>query len=206
MVSMHASTANHSGQEFPLSAHRTGRAVFPHPALGRVSHHGMHPRPARRLGRDAQHLLESPGQARSSQALANLRLLDSSRHASNQGSFPPRRLCCPPGADGTMSPSDFPRGSTFSMERGTRLAAGDLPCCPVCCADVPHPLPGERIHGPRSGAPMDSSGLPGYSGRSALATSLSRPAQASHMLRPVGLLTHPRWASVPRASTSQLPF
>jgi len=53
---------------------------------------------------------------------------------------------------------------------------------------------------------MDSSGLPGYSGRSALATSLSRPAQASRMLRPVSLLTHPRWASVPRASTSQLPF
>ena len=167
MVSMHASTANHSGQEFPLSAHRTGRAVFPHPALGRVSHHGMHLRPARRLGREAQHLLESPEQARSSQALANLRLLDSSRHASNQGSFPPRRLCCPPGANGTMSPSDFPRGSTLMMERGARLAAWDLPCCPVCCADVPRPLP-------RRANPWSSVGC---------SHGLQRP---SRLFRPVG--------------------
>ena len=141
MVSMHASTANHNGQGFPMSAHRTGRAVFPHPALGRVSHHGMHKRLSRLFGRDAQRLLESPGQARSLQALANLRLLNSSRRTSNQGSFPPRWLCCPPSAIGTMSPSDFPRGSTLMMERGSRLAAWDLPCCPVCYADVPRPLP-----------------------------------------------------------------
>jgi hypothetical protein len=66
MVSMHASTANHSGQEFPMPAHRIGRAVFPHLALGRVSHHGMHKHSPHRLGRDAQRLLESPAQARSS--------------------------------------------------------------------------------------------------------------------------------------------
>jgi hypothetical protein len=29
---------------FPNLAHRTGRAVCPHPALGRVSHQGMHRR------------------------------------------------------------------------------------------------------------------------------------------------------------------
>ena len=45
MVSMHASTANHSGQGFPTSAHRTGHAVFPHPALGRVSHRSILSRP-----------------------------------------------------------------------------------------------------------------------------------------------------------------
>ena len=78
---------------------------------------------------------------RSCQAHANLLILLSLRHASNQGSFPPRQLCCPPSAIGTMSPSDFPRGSTLMMERGARLAAQDLPCCPVCCADVPRPLP-----------------------------------------------------------------
>jgi len=167
MVSMHASTANHNGQGFPMSAHRTGRAVFPHPALGRVSPHGMHQRPLRLLGREAQRLLESPEQARRSQAHATLRLLDSSRHASNQGSFPPRRLCCPSGTCGTMSPSDFPRGSTLSMERGARLAAWDLPCCPVCCADVPRPLP-------RRGTPWSSVGC---------SHGLRRP---SRLFRPVG--------------------
>ena len=165
------------------------------------------PRGWRLLSFGAQGLLESPDPVRSCQAHATLLILLSVRHASNQGSFPPRRFCCPPGADGTMSPSDFPRGSTLMMERGARLAAWDLPCCPVCGADVPRPLPrGERIYGYRSGAPMDSSGLPGYAGRSALATSRSRPAQASHLLRPVDSLTHPRWASVPRASVGQLPL
>ena len=125
-----------------MPAHRIGRAVFPHLALGRVSHHGMHKHSPHRLGRDAQRLLESPEQARNAQADANLRLLDSSRHTSNQGSFPPRRLCCPSGACGTMSPSDFPPGSTLMMERGLCGPAGrDLPCCPVCYADVPRPLP-----------------------------------------------------------------
>ncbi len=45
MVSMHASTTHHSGQGVPPSVHRTGRAVFPHPALGRVSHQRMRSRP-----------------------------------------------------------------------------------------------------------------------------------------------------------------
>ncbi len=215
MVSMHASTANHNGQGFPLSAHRTGRAGFPHPALGRASQHGMHRRSSRRLGRDAKRLLELSDHLRSCQADANLLVLLSSRHASNQGSFPPRRFA-PAGPRGTMSPSDFPRGSTLSMERGRRaLAARDLPCCPVCCVGVPRPLPrranpgssvgcsGTRCSAAATGG--DSGGLPGYSGRSALATSLSRPAQASRMLRPVDSLTHPWWASVPRASTWQLP-
>ena len=168
MVSMHASTANHNGQGFPMSAHRTGHAVFPHPALGRVSHRGMHQRIPRQLGRDTQRLLESPEQARRSQAHATLRLLDSSRHTSHQGSFPPSRLCCPQGPSGTMSPSDFPSGSTLMMERGLCGPAGrDLPCCPVCCADVPRPLP-------RRANPWSSVGC---------SHGLQRP---SRLFRPVG--------------------
>ena len=184
-----------------------GRAVFPHPALGQVSHHGMHKRSPRLLGREAQCLLESPEQARSSQTHANLRLLDSSRRTSNQDSFPPCRLCCSSGACGTMSPSDFPPGSTLMDDgarpvRPHRTGSPVLPC--VLCGRAT-PRPRRTNPGHRSDAPMDSSGLPGYSCRSARATSRSRSAQASHMLRPVSSLTHPKWASVPRASSSQLP-
>ena len=147
MVSMHASTANHSDQGFPMPAHRIGRAVFPHPALGRVSHHGMHQRPPHRLGRDAQRLLESPEQARNAQADANLRLLDSSRHTSNQGSFPPRRLCCPSGACGTISPSDFPPGSTLMMSEACAAPPDGISPVALCAVPTCHaPYPGERIH------------------------------------------------------------
>ena len=45
MVSMHTSTANHSSQGFPTSAHRTVLAGFPHPALGRASRRSMRKRP-----------------------------------------------------------------------------------------------------------------------------------------------------------------
>ena len=45
MVSMYASTATPSRQEFATSAHRTGRAGFPHPALRRASHHSMKRQP-----------------------------------------------------------------------------------------------------------------------------------------------------------------
>jgi hypothetical protein len=120
-----------------------GRAVFPHPALGQVSHHGMHKRSPRLLGREAQCLLESPEQARSSQTHANLRLLDSSRRTSNQDSFPPCRLCCSSGACGTMSPSDFPPGSTLMDDgarpvRPHRTGSPVLPCV-LCGRATPRP-------------------------------------------------------------------
>jgi hypothetical protein len=50
----------------------------------------------------------SPGGARSCQALVNLRFLDSSRRTSNQGSFPPRQLCCPPKAHRYDEPIRLP--------------------------------------------------------------------------------------------------
>jgi hypothetical protein len=73
----------------------------------------------RLLGFDAQGLLESPDHVRSCQAHANLLILLSLGRASNQGSFPPRQLCCPPSAIGTMSPSDFPLGSLLKRERNS---------------------------------------------------------------------------------------
>src|SRR6266849_9667133 len=84
-----------------------------------------------------------------------------------------------------------------------RWASRVAPCSvPACHA----PYPGERSRRHWSVAPARSHGLPRNSGGSALTTSLSRPAQASHVLQPVGLQTHPWWADVPRASASWSPF
>ena len=83
-----------------------------------------------------------------------------------------------------------------------RWASRVAPCSlPTCHA----PYPGERSHRYWSVAQARSHGLPRNSGGSALTTSLSRPARASHVLRPVGLQTHPWWTDVPRASASQSP-
>src|SRR5262249_47489815 len=65
--------------------------------------------------------------------------------------------------------------------------------------------PGGRPRRHWSIAPAASSGLPCSNGRSALTTSLSRPARASLTLRPVDSQTHPWWADVPRASAIRLP-
>jgi hypothetical protein len=81
----------------------------------------------------------------------------------------------------------------------SRVALGSVPPCHA-------PSPGERLSGPGSVARAASRGLPGYSGRSALAASLSRPARASHVLRPVGLPIRPRRTHVPGASPSRLPL
>ena len=74
------------------------------------------PRPARRdlgpdlLGRGVQRLVEPPERWWGLQALANPPPLNSLRRPPNQGPFPPRGLCCPPGPSGTMGPSDARRG------------------------------------------------------------------------------------------------
>ena len=60
----------------------------------------------RLLGGGAPCLLESPDLVRSCQPHAIRLILLSSRHASNQGSFPPQWLCCPPSDIGTMRPAD----------------------------------------------------------------------------------------------------
>jgi hypothetical protein len=63
------------------------------------------------LGLGVQRLLEPPELLRGCQAHTNPPPLGSSRHAPNQGPFSPDRFCCPVGPDGTMGPSDAPRGS-----------------------------------------------------------------------------------------------
>ena len=209
MVSMPASTANHNGQGFPLSAHRTGRAVFPHPALGRESHPSMHRRPgvwaSAWLGHQAPR-----GVAGSYAEFLGSR--QSPDPCLGEAPLEPGLLPSPPVVRSAECPRyDEPlRLPTWRHpEGGSRRDASPRGISRVALCAVPtchaH-YPGEEIWAHRSGAPPDSSGLPGYSGRSALATSRSRPAQTSHRLRPVGSRTHPQWASVPRASTSQLPF
>jgi len=100
----------------------------------------------RRLpGGGAPCLLESPDLVRSCQPHAIRLILLSSRHASNQGSFPPQWLCCPPSDIGTMRPADCLPRSPLKADREARpLTRLALPCGFVCGADVPRPLPGAR--------------------------------------------------------------
>jgi hypothetical protein len=220
---------------FPNPAHRTVHAVFPHTALGRVSHRGMrkrpqmkapklehpqlpeHPRAAGKrcvpregtgclLGLGVQYLLESLELRWSYQAHANLPPLASVRHAPNQGPFPlvmlsrrSARYCGPLRLPGRLPSRRRGEGRDPSPPWVSRVALGSVPTCHA-------PYPGERPRPPRSVPRTASSGLPGYSGRSALASSLSRPARASHVLRPVGLPIRPWRTHVPRASASWLPF
>jgi hypothetical protein len=99
----------------------------------------------RLLGGGAPCLLESPDLVRSCQPHAIRLILLSSRHASNQGSFPPQWLCCPPSDIGTMRPADCLPRSPLKADREARpLTRLAHPCGFVCGADVPRPLPGAR--------------------------------------------------------------
>ncbi len=109
------------------------------------------------------------------------------------------RYCGPLRLPGRLPSRGRGEGRDPSPPWVSRVALGSVPTCHA-------PYPGERLSGPRSVARAESSGLPGYSGRSALASSLSRPARASHVLRPVGLQIRPWRTDVPRASASWLPF
>ncbi len=159
------------------------------------------------LGLGVQRLLESPELRWSCQAHANLPPLDSSSRTPNQGAFPPRRfvvrqvqavLCAPPTPIAASRLNPRSEGRDPSRRWASRVAPCSVPTCHA-------PYPGERSRRHWSVAPARSHGLPCNSGRSALTTSLSRPARASHVLRPVGLQTHPWWADVPRASASRSP-
>jgi hypothetical protein len=119
-----SSTSSNSVSTSPSANRSCG---FPQPALGRVSHHGIHQRPRRQLARDAQHLLESPEQP----GFARVSLISGSetrrgapqtRTPSLLGSCVVRRALI-----GMMSPSDFPRGSSVLTEEGARLAREGSP-------------------------------------------------------------------------------
>ena len=129
--------------------------------------------------------------------------LGSFERTPNQGSFPPPVL---PGFLGPMSPSDACRARLPDGAVASRLAARQVsrvasPRVRTCCA----PYPGERDDRHMSVRLVALVGLRLVSGDSALAFTLSGPAQASLALRPARLLTRPRRASVPRASMGRSP-
>ena len=113
----------------------------------------------------------------------------SSKAYRKSGPFPPPQL---PGFISTISPSDSHRS------RRPKSASRPLPSLrwvspvsritfPTCCAHYPGGSNGcscRSLPRPR--------GLPRFTGGSASATSLSRPAQALLTLRPVELLNRPR--------------
>src|SRR5271169_4065460 len=107
------------------------------------------------------------------------------------GSFPPPAL---PDINGRMTLSDPPPAPSpcGDVEAATLVPNGYPPITrsafPTCRAQYPDGP--KRVH--VSVASPLHTGLPRFSGGSASITSLSGPAQASHALRPVGLLSRPR--------------
>ena len=124
---------------FPLPALRTGRAVFPHPALGQgstevkrgtVALRGSPPSDLERLNGRFLGLHHSP--CPFPRRAASL----------NSGPFPPPEL---PGFLGTTSLSATPGGPAWpSRASGWDLASHrwGFPCCSSFpCVDMPSPLP-----------------------------------------------------------------
>ena len=184
---------------FPVPAHRTGRADFPHPALRPASPHRCRRRRPQLRPAQAQHahlLLrfeaelapELPDPNGVARLIANrlvLSLVD--KHAGSQGPslhrhYPASSLLrpCP-----TPLPSRRPVGDVWSCDlHRTGPPAFDYePPSPSCRAHYP----GGPNRCMRRSLP-GCCGLPRFSGGSASATSLSRPAQAYCALRPNGLL------------------
>jgi hypothetical protein len=113
----------------------------------------------------------------------------SSKAHQKSGPFPQPAL---PGFDGHTTPSDSRHGRRLrDVEAATLALDGSPPITrntfPTCRAHYP---------GGSSGCTCrllpHSYSLPQMAGGSASALSLSRPAQASHMLRPTGSLSRPR--------------
>ena len=91
----------------------------------------------------------------------------------------------------TLSDSRQHRRPRRRRGRDPHAWAG-LPSYPRHPSGVPCPLPRWTAAGASVGCFPAACSLPRNSGRSASTTSLSRPAQASLALRPVGLLNRPR--------------
>ena len=129
--------------------------------------------------------------------------LPSSKAHQKSGSFPPPAL---PGFNGRM---------TLSDSRQSRRLSAMLRPLPSLTTGLPRLLASSfRRAAPttpadRAGAHVDyfpaSHGLPQMAGGSASALSLSRPAQASHALRPAGSLSRPKATFVTRLQPAQLP-
>src|SRR3954471_4695827 len=105
-------------------------------------------------------------------------------------SFPPPAL---PGITGTTTLSDSRQHRRPRRRRGRDPHAwAGLPSYPRHPSGVPCPLPRWTAAGASVGCFPATCSLPRNSGGSASTTSLSRPAQASLTLRPVGSLDRPR--------------
>ncbi len=201
-------------EPFPDPAHRTGRAVFPHPALGRGSHPGMHRRP-QRAAESAASRATGPGArpawpwrtAPRGAAGALVGFAGSRQSPAPElveappepGPLPSPGVMLSPGSKRYYGPLRRPpRPPSMRGDAGrdpaprwaSRVALDAVPTCHA-------PYPGERSCRPRSVARAGSGGLPCFEGRSALTTCLSRPARASHVLRPVGLPIRPWRTRVP---------
>ncbi len=201
-LSLDASASVSALAPFPVPAHRTGLADFPHPALRPASPHRCRRRRPQLRPAQAQHahlLLrfeaelapELPDPNGVARLIANrlvLSLVD--KHAGSQGPslhrhYPASSLLrpCP-----TPLPSRRPVDNVWSC---------DLRPVGPPAFDCEHPSASCRAHYP--GGPnrctcrslLGLCGLPRFSGGSASATSLSRPAQAYFTLRPNGLLARP---------------
>ena len=106
---------------FPHPAHRTGRADFPHPALGQGSKLAPVTHSA------------APDVDRSSPGYPILRALAPSCVALNQGSFPPPAL---PGFRGTTSPSATPPDPAW-LSRASSVGVATLRRGFPCCSGLP---------------------------------------------------------------------
>ena len=115
----------------------------------------------------------------SSTSTPEVRVLSSAGVTRHQRSYDPVRL--PP----APSPCGDVEAATLAPNGHPPITRSTFPTCRAHYPDGP-----ERVH--LSVASQLHSGLPRFSGGSASITSLSSPAQASHALRPVGLLSRPR--------------
>ena len=182
---------------FPLPAHRTGRADFPHPALrpalsrdprrfvDRARH--MHDPLAAPSSRDVARTDGSCRFAVLSDTRSITSASSSSRARRKSGSFPLPAL---PGFIGTTALSDSrhsrrPKSAPRPLPSLRRVS----PIYPQHLSNVPFPIPRWTKTGASVGFFPISRGLLRSIGGSAPTTSLSRPAQASLALRPAGLLS-----------------
>src|SRR6476660_2808191 len=183
---------------FPLPAHRTGRADFPHPALRLASSRACGER------RHQRHECLRPALASRHSLLGKLPELRGAlqacaksptvaffnKHTRSQGPFLHRRYP----ASSVLRPSPTPARADVLRHRSGRYPrpARASPACAIPCLDVPCPLPRWTGPGASVGCFPRSCCLPRTPGGSASTTSLSRPAQASFALRPVESLARPR--------------
>jgi hypothetical protein len=174
--------SRHGSDPFPVPAHRTGRADFPHPALRLASWQGLGGDRAIQLPLQAPELFRRLQAHRQSPLLAcrqsapEVRTLPSTGITRLQRYYDPVRLPDRPAlaaVDGSAATGGI-----------SHVARNTFPTC------RPH-YPGGSSRCRRRSLPCPCC-LPGLSRRSASATPLSRLAQGLLTLRPAELLDRPR--------------